>query len=156
MHKHLEEEEEQAAVKTWSFPAVGKRQRAPAPAASSPHAPERVPSWGQRRARSAWYAPHIPAQSKAGAGGWLCASEEAVRKQYPAIAMATGRLRQEPAGPIRQELSGRQTQSQWPAWRSSHQGSFSRLGRGFHEGFLVVVRCRAVCSCSGRAWGRLA
>lgn len=95
MHKHLEEEEEQVAQKIWGFPAVGKRQGAPAPAASSPHAPEWVPSQGRRKGRSAWYALHIPALSKAGAGGWLCVSEEAVRKQYPAITMATGRLRQE-------------------------------------------------------------
>lgn len=67
VHEHLEDEEEQAAAKTWGFPAVGKRQGAPAPAASSPHAPEQVPSQGRRKARSAWYALHIPALSKAGA-----------------------------------------------------------------------------------------
>lgn len=100
--QQLKEEEEQATVTTWGFPAVGKRQGAPVPAASSLHAPERVPSRGQRKASSTWYALHIPVRSKAGAGGWLCASEEALRKQYPAIAMATGWLRQERAGPIRQ------------------------------------------------------
>lgn len=61
MHQHLEEEGEQAAVTTWGFPAVGKRQGAPAPAASSLHALECVPSRGRRNARSTWYALHIPA-----------------------------------------------------------------------------------------------
>lgn len=123
MHEHLEEEEEQAAAKTRGFPAVGKRQGALAPAASSLHALEWVPSRGQRKARSTWYALHIPALSKAGAGGWLCASEEAVRKQYPVIAMATGWLRQEQVGPIRQELSGRRTRQ-----RREHKGrSHSQL-----------------------------
>ena len=38
MHEHLKEEEERAAAKTRGLPAVGKRQGAPAPAASPPHA----------------------------------------------------------------------------------------------------------------------
>lgn len=118
MHEHLEEEEEQA--KTRGFPAVGKRHGALAPAASSLHALEWVPSRGQRKARSTWYALHIPALSKARASGWLCASEEAVRKQYPVIAMATGSLRQEQAGPIRQEPSGRRTRQRWEHKGQSH------------------------------------
>lgn len=123
MHKHLEEEEEQAAVKTRGFPAVGKKQGAPAPAVFCLNTLEWVPRRGQRKARSAWYALHIPALSKAGAGGWLCVSEEAVRKQYPAIAMVTGWLRQERAGSIRQEPSGRRTRQ-----RREHKGrSHSQL-----------------------------
>lgn len=144
VHEHWEEA--QAAAKTWGFPAVGKRQEAPAPAASSLHALEWVPSWGQRKGRSAWYALHIPLLSKAGAGGWLCASQEAVRKQYPAIAMATtGCARSElvpsvrnPAA-VRPDSAGAQGPEPFPA-ASQRCDPDSQPGESTPQGIFLVPK----------------
>lgn len=155
MHEHLEEEEEQAAAKTRSFPAVGKRQSSGSccffPARSgagsqlgTEESQERLVCTTHPCAKQSWSRRLALCER----GGCKKAISCHCHGNGPA---APGASRSHPSGAERPSdpIPMASPEEQPPRM-------FSQPGKDFHEGFRAVGRCRALCSCSGRARGWLA